>query len=251
MAEQAPVALIGGVTGGIGQAVLARLARSGWRVAGYARSAGKLEELRADGPVVTTVADATSAEQVERAVGAATDAYGRVDAYVHAIGSLLLKPAHLTTPEELRAAIEVNLISAFLALRGVLGPMRAQRSGSVVLVSSVAAVAGLANHEAIAAAKGGINGLVLSAAATYATAGIRVNAVAPGTVETGLTARLLGSPSGRKVTESMHPLGRVGTPDDVAALVAWLVSAEAGWVTGQVWSADGGMGALLPHPARR
>jgi NAD(P)-dependent dehydrogenase (short-subunit alcohol dehydrogenase family) len=236
--------LVGGATGGIGGAVLARLGTAGWRLAGYARSVGGLA---GDG-VVAVAADATRPGEVDKAVEATLDAYGRLDAYVHAIGSLLLKPAHLTSPEEFDETVAVNLTSAFLALRAVLGPMRRQRAGAVVLVSSVAAQAGLANHEAVAAAKGGIDGLVRSAAATYAGQGIRVNAVAPGTVETPLTARLIAGDEGRRITEAMHPLGRIGSPGEVAGLIAWLASGEAGWVTGQVWSADGGMAGIVPRP---
>jgi NAD(P)-dependent dehydrogenase (short-subunit alcohol dehydrogenase family) len=126
--------------------------------------------------------------------------------------------------------------------------MQARNRGCIILVSSVAAQTGLPNHEAIAAAKGGIDGLVRSAAATYAPRGIRVNAVAPGLVDTPLAAPMLGSEAGRQLAEKLHPLGRVGRPGNVGSLIAWLASDDADWVTGQVWSVDGGLAHVRPKP---
>ncbi|MFM8394910.1 MAG: SDR family oxidoreductase, partial [Acidobacteriota bacterium] len=116
--------------------------------------------------------------------------------------------------------------------------------GSAVLVSSAAARIGLANHEAIAAAKGAIEGLVLSAAATYAPKGIRINAVAPGLVRTPLTSRITGNEMSLKASVAMHALGRIGEPDDVAAGLAWLLDPSQQWVTGQIIGIDGGLGSL-------
>ena len=113
-----------------------------------------------------------------------------------------------------------------------------------MLCSSSAARIGLPNHEAIAAAKGGVLGLVLSAAATYASRGLRVNAVAPGLVRTPLTSRITGSPAASEASRALHALGRLGEPDDVAAVIAWLLSAEAAWVTGQCYGVDGGLGTV-------
>lgn len=104
---------------------------------------------------------------------------------------------------------------------------------------------GLTNHEAIAAAKAGVIGLTRAAAATYARRGVRVNCVAPGLVETPMSARLTGSEEARKKSEAMHPLGRLGQPVDVAAAIRWLLRREeSGWVTGQVIGVDGGLGTL-------
>jgi NAD(P)-dependent dehydrogenase (short-subunit alcohol dehydrogenase family) len=116
--------------------------------------------------------------------------------------------------------------------------------GSVVLMSSAAARIGLANHEAIAAAKAGIIGLTLSAAATYAAQGIRVNAVAPGLIDTPMTKRITSNETSLSASVAMHPLGRIGTPDEVAATIEWLLRPESSWITGQVIGVDGGLGVL-------
>lgn len=114
----------------------------------------------------------------------------------------------------------------------------------MVLVSTVAAGTGLSNHEAIAAAKGGIEGLVRSAAATYAARNLRVNAVAPGLVDTPLASRITKSERALEHSKKMHPLGRIGTPEDVSSAIDWLLSSESSWVTGQVVGIDGGLGAI-------
>ncbi len=245
----APVALIAGITGGIGSDVARRLIASGWNVCGYARDAARLDALAAEFPSSDThVADATRPDEVERVVRETVARHGRIDAYVHAVGSIFLRNAHLTSLEDWTRVIEVNLTSAFLGVKAALGPMQTQGSGAIVLLSSAAAQAGLPGHEAIAAAKSGINGLVLSAAATYASRGIRINAVAPGLVDTPLAAPLLASEQARQFSEKMHPLGRVGRPADVGSLIAWLVSDDGSWTTGQIWSVDGGLAHLRPRP---
>ncbi len=244
-----PVALIAGVTGGIGFDLARRLTAAGWQVAGYARSAEKLAALRTALPALLTLeCEATQATAVEAAVAATVAHFGRLDAYVHCVGSIFLKPAHLTKPDEWHRVLDLNLHSAFYGLRAAVGPMQTQNRGSIVLLSSVAAQTGLPGHEAIAAAKSGLNGLVLAAAASYAPRNIRINAVAPGLVDTPLAAPLLASEQSRALSEKMHPLGRVGRPANIARLIAWLLTDDADWVTGQIWSVDGGLADLRPRP---
>ena len=171
--------------------------------------------------------------------------YGRLDGAVNCVGSLLLKPAHLTTDSEWRDTLGKSLDSAFYLLRATAKPMM-KDGGSLVFVSSAAARLGLANHEAIAAAKAGIGGLTLAAAATYSNRGIRVNCVAPGLVETPLTDRITSNEKARATSTSMHALGRLGKPDDVARAIVWLLDPEQSWVTGQTIGVDGGLAAVRP-----
>ena len=185
-----PVTLVLGATGGIGSALTRRLAAAGHQLVIGARGAERLSALAGETGAAAFTLDATEPDGVESLVQHALDEHGQLDGMVNCVGSILLKPAHLTTPGEFEDVLRVNLLSAFLALRAAARPMQQQKSGSIVLVSSVAAKLGLANHEAIAAAKGGIMGMVGAAAATYARAGVRVNAVAPGLVRTPLTERM-------------------------------------------------------------
>ena len=162
---------------------------------------------------------------------------------VNCVGSILLKPAHLTTAAEFDDTIATNLGSSFATIRAAARAMR-RGGGSVVLVSSAAASIGLANHEAIAAAKAGIEGLVRAAATTYAHAKIRVNAVAPGLVDSAMSRRIIDNPRALETSLAMHPLGRVGQPHEIAALIDWFLGPESDWVTGQVWGVDGGLATL-------
>jgi NAD(P)-dependent dehydrogenase (short-subunit alcohol dehydrogenase family) len=160
---------------------------------------------------------------------------------------LLLKPAHLTTTAEWQATLAANLTSGFGCVRAA-GRLLRANGGSVVLVSSAAARVGIANHEAIAAAKAGVIGLVLSAAATYAKQRIRFNAVAPGLVRTPLTKGLVSSEPAEKASIGMHPLGRLGEPGDVARAIVFLLDPAQDWITGQVLGVDGGLADLKSRP---
>jgi NAD(P)-dependent dehydrogenase (short-subunit alcohol dehydrogenase family) len=234
--------LVLGASGGIGGALARRLAaeRVGLVVAG--RDAARLEAIAAETGATPFVLDATRPAEVEAAAARAVDLDGRLDGLANCVGSILLKPAHLTSEEEWDAVVATNLKSAYASVRAAVRVMTA--GGSVVLVSSAAARLGLANHEAIAAAKAGVIGLTLSAAASYAPKGIRVNAVAPGLVRTPLTARITGSEAALKASSAMHALGRVGEPEEVASAIAWLLDAAQAWVTGQVIGVDGGLATL-------
>jgi len=222
------------------------LAGRGARLVLTSRESAALAPLAADVNGQVVRGDAASFADVERCVGDAMAAGGRFAGIANCAGSLLLKPAHLTTAQELQDVLTANLVSAFATVRAGAGAMRSS-GGSIVLVSSAAAAVGLPNHEAIAAAKAGVSGLMRSAAATYAPYGIRVNAVAPGLVDTPMSRASTSNELARKASVAMHPLGRLGTPDDIAAAVCWLLGPESAWVTGQVIGVDGGLATLKPR----
>ena len=170
-----------GASGGIGSETCRRLRASGCNVLLAGRTEERLRALSQEIDAPYRTVDGSDVADVESCMEYALDQFGTVDGVVNCAGSVLLKPAHLTSPAEWQDTIAANLTSAFCTIRASFKVMR-KSGGAIVLMSSAAAQTGLPNHEAIAAAKAGVVGLMRSAAATYASRGIRVNAVAPGLV---------------------------------------------------------------------
>jgi len=242
-------AIILGATGGIGSRLAQRLAAGGTRLALAATDADRLRAFSSElntpneGEHTTDALDATDPAQVEAWIERTNKAFGPIHAIANCVGSIVLKPAHLTTDEEFERTLRLNLWTSIGVVRGAAKAMR-QTGGSVVLFSTAAANAGIANHEAIAAAKGAVQALALSAAATYAPQNVRFNTIAPGLVNTPGAKAITGNEMAKKASEAMHALGRLGEPDEVASLAAWLMSSDAAWVTGQNFGIDGGLSRI-------
>ncbi|KTC99618.1 SDR family NAD(P)-dependent oxidoreductase [Legionella erythra] len=214
----------------IGQAVTQALLAQGDTVFTTARDESKIKP-----DAVLDAADFNAVEAVFRQAG-------DIQGVVNCSGSLLLKAAHLTTQDQYQSVINASLTTAFATVRAAGLTMR--QGGSVVLIASAAATVGLANHEAIAAAKSGLIGLARSAAATYASTNLRFNVVAPGLVSSPLTVGLLSNELALNASKAMHPLGRIGRPDEIARAILFFLEPGNSWITGQVLGVDGGLSAV-------
>jgi NAD(P)-dependent dehydrogenase (short-subunit alcohol dehydrogenase family) len=241
MASKEHIILIGGA-GGIGSNLARRLSRRRATLRLVGRREPPLEELANELDCAYHVGDASDPERLAEIFEEAAE-QGPITGVWNGAGNILLKPAHRTSLEDWRKTVSLNLDTAFFAVQQAAKHML-DDGGSIVLMSSAAARVGLQNHEAIAAAKGGVIGLTRAAAASYASRGIRVNCVAPGLVDTPMAEKIVGSKAGLKASEAMHAAGRIGTPDDVAPVIAWLLGTESTWATGQVFGIDGGLGAV-------
>ncbi len=233
--------VIVGAAGGIGSALVRRLAKNGTRLVLTGRREEPLRDLADEVGAEAIVTDATDAD----AVDALFEQAGPIAGAVNLAGSLLLKPAHRTSPQEYADTIAASLTTAFNVVRSATASLVSDRhAGSIVLMSSAVARTGMRHHDAIAAAKAGVEGLTRASASSYADKGIRVNAVAPGMTETPLTAKLLASDTARKASEALHPMGTIGQPDEVASAIEWLLDPQQRVVTGQVLAVDAGLGSL-------
>lgn len=239
--------LIGGVSGGIGLALAQQLRKFGASVHGFGRSPEPQPDVAGFLKTYHGV-DATRSADLEAVFDSVSRSVGRIDGYAHCIGSILLKTAHQTSDEEWFKTLNTNLTSAFFALRASVKRMQKHKAGSIVLIGTGAARIGIPAHEAIAAAKGGLEALARGAAASYATRGLRINCVAPGMVDTPLAKPIIGNAAGLAFSTAMHPLGRLGQPSEIASLIAWLLSDDASWVSGQTYGIDGGLAGLKQRP---
>ena len=242
---QDAVFVILGATGGMGSALAKQLSQQGAKLVLGARDQEKLSALAKEIQAESCHVDISNPKEIDACIAHATAHFGRIDGVANCVGSLLLKPAHLTTDAEWDATLQTNLTSAFFTVRAATKSMM-ETGGAIVLVSSAAAQVGLSNHEAIAASKAGIIGLVRSAAATYAPRNIRINCVAPGMVASPLTARITNNERALKHSTTMHALGRIGQADEVARAMAWLLDPKQSWTTGQVFGIDGGLAHVRP-----
>lgn len=167
-----------------------------------------------------------------------------IDGVVYCPGTINLKPFHRITIPEFKQEMDVNFFGAVRLLQACLKGLKKSANPSVVLYSTVAVQTGMGFHAGIASAKGAIEGLTRSLAAEWAPSKIRVNAIAPSLTETPLAAALLATPERKEASDKRHPLGRVGTPEDIAEATTFLLSPKSSWMTGQIIHVDGGMAHL-------
>lgn len=240
-----PIALITGATGGLGQAVVAQL-QADHTLALVARNADSMQQHYGDAhcQIISTLNHQHEADQI---LQDCISRCGVPTVLVHCVGSIKLGSLHRLPEQDFLDTLHNNLVTAYLMLSAFVKTLKQHKQpGCAILISSAAARIGTQNHEAIAAAKAGLEGLVISAAASYASSQIRINAVAPGILETPAAQALIGSESGRNLASKQYPLPGIGDPAQVASLIRWLVSSEAGRVTGQVWAVDGGFSSIRP-----
>jgi NAD(P)-dependent dehydrogenase (short-subunit alcohol dehydrogenase family) len=234
-----------GAYGTIGELIASRLVESGYSTLLVGRNPEKLNALASRLSQPSLTVDFLDSQALCDGLRQASESDGAFHGVVNCIGSILLKPGHLTRDAEFREVLETNLFTSFATIRAAV-PLMREQGGSIVLFSSAAAQIGLANHEAIAAAKAGIVGLAKSAAATYAPNNIRINVVSPGLIKTELSKRIWSNPASLTASQQMHALQRVGEPHHAASLVTWLLDPANDWITGQVIGLDGGLGCLVP-----
>lgn len=165
---------------------------------------------------------------------------------VYAPGTINLKPFQRLQPADYQNDLQINVLGAVAAIHASLAALKKSKGASIVLFSTVAAKLGMGLHSSVSVAKSAVEGLTKSLAAEFAPYNIRVNAVAPSLTDTPLAESkgLLGTPEKREAANKRHPLNRIGTPEDIATMAAYLLDDPASWITGQIIGVDGGMGSL-------
>ena len=232
-----------GATGAVGRALAQRVVKRGGVPLLIGRSADKLDALAKEhnnAPIL--VADCAEPESIAEAFKGADADTSSLAAYAYCAGSITLKPVRRASLADFREAFDLNTLSAVEVLKAIEKPLK-KNKGACVLFSTIAVQQGLPNHAVVSAAKGAVEGLTRALAAEYAPK-VRVNAIAPSISESAMAAPMLGKEAMAQALAKAHPLQRTGAGDDSAALASFLLSDDAGWITGQIIGVDGGRHAV-------
>lgn len=225
--------LIIGASSGIGQAVATKLKAEGHNVYSASRNAPSID--------VTQHINFDATNPSESSFDALPET---LDGIVYAAGTINLKPFNRLKNEDYLTDLQINVLGAIFVIQENLKRLKGSGSASIVLFSTVAVQTGMSFHSSVSVAKGAIEGLTKSLAAEFSAANIRVNAIAPSLTDTPLAEKLLSTEDKKDAAGKRHPLGRVGSPDDIAEMVRLLLSEQGSWITGQIIGIDGGMGAI-------
>jgi len=251
------IAIVTGAANGIGRGIAVRFAKEGAKVGVldlYADTCQKVvDEIAAfGGEAIALPCDVTQEDQVESAVLQMIERFGRVDVLVNNAAVMPAGRIHETSPSDFDRCVAVNLRGAYLMNRAVIPIMLKQRSGSIIHMASITGTLGLPGIAAYSMTKGGLTALTRAMSTDYARLGIRVNAVSPGTIDSPMLHNFVASQSNpeliRKAFDEMHPIGRVGTIEEVASVFVFLASDEASFVTGANYEVDGGLSVKGTQP---
>lgn len=233
-----PVVIVG--AGAIGSAIARRVAAQGQAVHLVGRDPVRITALADELGGTHAVADALD----DAALTAAVQQAGPVIAgLAYCVGSILLRPLRHATTDEFVTAFRLNAVGAALAVAAAADALKASPGSGVVLFSTIAVRSGFTNHAVISAAKGAVEGLTTALAAELAPH-VRVNCIAPSLTQSGIAQPILGNEAMAKAVAAMHPIPRLGKGDDAGALAAFLLSDQAGWITGQIFAVDGGRSSV-------